>query len=190
MSVYRVPVAAPTGITESSCSISACDSVTRVAATFSCSRVRAPSLRALVRVFFDSSCVSLGCRARPPNTPTSNGVPARAGDIQTRAGCSENYAKRRRARTARNPRQRQIPKGARCRTARNPERRQTAAFFRSWRALRDFALLGIPRRLGFGAVWDFAPFGPCAVSLLTQRAASAILPSRLWRETCRRHCHW
>src|SRR5678815_2066020 len=56
-------------------------------------------------------------------------------------------------RTALNPKRREIPNVARCRRARNPRQRQTAVPFRS---LSPF---GIWRCLGFGAVWDFAPFG-------------------------------
>jgi hypothetical protein len=57
------------------------------------------------------------------------------------------------SRTARNPEQRQMPNGAKSQTA--PNGGAGPLFV----ALRDFALFGISRCLGFRAVWDSAPFG-------------------------------
>ena len=63
------------------------------------------------------------------------------------------------SRTARNPEQRQMPKGAESQKA--PNGGAVPLFV----AVRDFALSGISRRLGFRAVRDLAPLEPCAVSL-------------------------
>jgi hypothetical protein len=68
---------------------------------------------------------------------------------QARTAQNRNGAESQRAR---NPKGRRIPKSAESRRAPNPERRQTAP--------RLFSPSGIPRRLGFRAVRDFAPFGP------------------------------
>jgi len=83
-------------------------------------------------------------------------------------------------RTAPNPEKRGIPNGAKSRRARDARRRPTAAPFRSlspfgiprclgFRAVWDSAPSGIPRRLGFRAVWDFAPFGISRRSGLLQQ---------------------
>jgi hypothetical protein len=63
-----------------------------------------------------------------------------------------------------------MPKGAESRTARNPKGRQMPKSAKSQKApnggavplfvaVRNFAQSGIPRRSGFRAVWDLAPFG-------------------------------
>ena len=112
-----------------------------------------------------------------------SGLRHRSGRSNVRATpiVSDDHAKRRKSRTARNPRQRKIPNGDKGR-----ERRKggtaSFAFCRGlgFRVVWDFALFGISRRSGFRAVWDFALFRGCAVrdfapSGISRRSAVRLL---------------
>ena len=120
---------------------------------------------------FLSSSASIGVSHICGSPTVSDG---RAQSSRTRTARIPNGAK---SQTARNPKRREIPDGAKSRTARNPRQRETTRNSQRREnahgddsrqrqictppvgSMRSLSVFGISRRLGFRAVWDFAPFG-------------------------------